>query len=112
LGYSVAQGFAGPGWRDIVDEAGFKTAPTSISVSPTGPIALTVAAGASKTSQLTVTGSNGINLTANCTYSSSAPAKVTVSSGGLLTGVSAGTGTTITVTYGSLTPVTVTANVT
>jgi hypothetical protein len=112
LGYSVAQGFAGPGWRDIVDEAGFKAAPTSISVTPSSPIALTVAAGASKTSQLVVTGNNGIDLTANATYSSSAPAKVTVSSGGLLTGVSAGTGTTITVTYGSLTAVTVTANVT
>lgn len=112
LGYSVAQGFAGPGWRDIVDEAGFRPAPTAITVSPAGPVALTVAAGVGKTSQLTVTGSNGIDLTANCLYSSSNPSRVTVSKGGLLTGISAGTGTTITITYGSLTPLTVTANVT
>ena len=109
LGYSVAQGFAGPGWRDIVDEAGFKTAPTSISVSPSSAT-VTAAAGAGHTSQLTVTGSNGLNLTANATYSSSAAAKATVSSAGLITGVSAGSAT-ITVAYGSLTPVTVSVTV-
>jgi hypothetical protein len=114
LGYSVAQGFAGPGWRDIVDEAGFKAAPTSISVTPASPIALTVAAGAGKTSQLVVTGNNGIDLTANCFYQVTGTGnRVTVSQGGLITaGSTAGTGTTVTVTYGSLTPVVVATNVT
>jgi len=114
LGYSVAQGFAGPGWRDIVDEAGFKAAPTSISVTPASPIALTVAAGASKTSQLVVTGSNGVNLTQNAVYTVTGTGnRVTVSSSGLITaGSTAGTGTTVTVTYGSLTPVVIATNVT
>jgi len=114
LGYSVAQGFAGPGWRDIVDEAGFRPAPTSISVSPAGPIAMTVAAGVGKTSQLTVTGSNGVNLTENATYTVTGTGnRVTVSSSGLITaGSTAGTGTTVTVSYGSLTPVVITTNVT
>jgi hypothetical protein len=110
LGYSVAQGFAGPGWADIVDEAGFKAAPTSITTNVT-TAAVTAAAGANKTKQLIVTGSNGIDLTANATYASSASARATVSSTGLITGVSAGTAT-VTVTYGSLTAVTVAVTVT
>lgn len=114
LGYSVAQGFAGPGWRDIVDEAGFKAAPTAITVTPASPIALTVASGASKTSQLVVTGNNGIDLTANCFYQVTGTGnRVTVSPSGLITaGATAGTGTTVTVTYGTLTPVVITTNVT
>ena len=109
LGYSVAQGFAGPGWRDIVDEAGFKAAPTAITVG-SATATVTAAAGASHTSQIVVTGSNGVNLTANATYASSATAKATVSSTGLITGVSAGSAT-VTVSYGSLTPVTVAVTV-
>lgn len=109
LGYSVAQGFAGPGWADIVDEAGFKDAPSAITTNVTSTT-VTAEAGANHTKQLIVTGSNGVNLTANATYVSSAPAKATVSSGGLITGVSAGSAT-VTVSYGGLTAVTVAVTV-
>jgi hypothetical protein len=108
LGYSVSQGFAGPGWRDIVDEAGFKTAPTSISVTPT---TATLSLAGTKTAQLTVTGNNGINLTANATYTSAQPSRFSVSSTGLITGLTSGAVANVTVSYGSLTPVTVAVTV-
>lgn len=89
LGYSVAQGFAGPGWRDLVSVAGFGTAPTSISAA-SATETVTASAGASHTKQLVVTGDNGLVYTADCTYSSATPAKATVSASGLVTGVSSG----------------------
>lgn len=101
LGYSVAQGFAGPGWRDVLHLSGFGAALTAIEASPE-TVTVTAATGASHTRQLTVVGDNGINYTSDVTYSSSLPAKATVSSTGLITGVSAGSAT-ITVSKGALT---------
>lgn len=117
-GYSVAQGFCGPGWTHLVSRAGFIAPPTALTVAAapgaTALTALTVASGATKTSQLKVTGSNGVNYTPLATFSSSAPTKASVSASGLVTGVGAGPAV-ITATYlpaGSDTPVTGTANVT
>lgn len=110
LGYSVAQGFAGPGWRSLVAQAGFVAEATSITLN-SSTASITAAAGATHTKQLVVTGSNGINLTANAYYSSTAPAKATVDQNGLITGVAAGSAN-ITVTYGSLTAVTCAVTVT
>jgi hypothetical protein len=100
LGYSVAQGFAGPGWRGLVSLTGFAPELTALSMATTS--ALTVAAGAGHTQQLTVLGDNGINYTPDAVFTSSAPTKATVSSSGLVTGVSAGT-SSVTATVGSLT---------
>lgn len=110
LGYSVAQGFAGPGWRDVLHLSGFGDALTAIEATPE-TVSVTVATGINHTKQLTVTGDNGINYTGDVTYTSSAPDKATVSSTGLITGVSAGSAT-ITAKKGALTDtvaVTVTA---
>lgn len=101
LGYSVAQGFAGPGWRDVLHLSGFGSALTAISATPE-TVSVTAATGATKTRQLLVTGDNGINYTGDVTYVSSLPAKATVSSTGLITGVSAGSAT-VTVSKGALT---------
>lgn len=101
VGYSVAQGFAGPGWRDIVATAGFGEALTALTITPGAPSA-TVATGAGHTVQLLVEGDNGINYTPDVKFTSSAPSKATVSASGLITGVSAGTAT-ITATKGALT---------
>lgn len=92
VGYSVAQGFAGPGWRDIVATAGFGTALTAIDATP-ATASLTVASGASHTVQLLVEGDNGINYTPDVTFTSSAPAIASVSASGLVTGVAAGSAT-------------------
>ncbi|SIL71879.1 Bacterial Ig-like domain (group 2) [Mycobacteroides abscessus subsp. abscessus] len=92
VGYSVAQGFAGPGWRTIVDKAGFAASLTTLTASPASP-ALTVAAGATHTVQLMVQGDNGINYTPDCKFLSSAPTKASVSATGLVTGVAAGAAT-------------------
>lgn len=108
LGFSVVQGWCGPGWRSLVHKTGFVTPPTDITVSP-GSVSVT-AGGAG--SQLSVTGSNGINYTPDCTFSSSAPSKATVSAQGVVTGVSAGSAT-VTATFGGVTPpLTATVNVT
>lgn len=101
VGYSVAQGFAGPGWRDIVSTAGFTSALTSINATP-ATASVTASVGASHTVQLLVEGNNGINYTPDVTFVSSAPDKATVSASGLVTGVAAGSAT-ITVTKGALT---------
>ncbi|OYN81777.1 Ig-like domain-containing protein [Mycolicibacterium sphagni] len=101
LGYSVAQGFAGPGWRDIVALAGFGRALTALTITP-GTGSVTAATGASHTVQLLVEGDNGINYTPDVKFTSSAPTKATVSASGLVTGVASGT-TTITATKGALT---------
>ncbi|MFC8531930.1 Ig-like domain-containing protein [Nocardia sp. NPDC057227] len=60
------------------------------------PGAATIAAAA--TQQLKVFDSNGFDVTASCTFTSSATSKATVNSSGLVTGVAAGT-STITATY-------------
>ncbi|AEF57195.1 major tail protein [Mycobacterium phage Crossroads] len=100
VGYSVAQGFAGPGWRDIVATAGFGRALTALTITPNAP-SVTVASGASHTAQLLVEGDNGINYTPDCTFVSSDPTKATVSTSGLVTGIAAGS-TTITAKKGAL----------
>lgn len=100
VGYSVAQGFAGPGWRDIVATAGFGRALTALSITPGTP-SVTVAAGASHTAQLLVEGDNGINYTPDVKFVSSDPTKATVSASGLVTGVATGS-TTITASKGAL----------
>lgn len=113
-GFSVAQGFCGPGWAHLVSRAGFAPAPTGITLAAaTGT--LTVAAGATK--QLKLTGSNGINYTSNATYSSANTAKATVDGNGLVSvpsGATAGT-VVITATYvpaGEESAITATATVT
>ena len=95
-GYSVAQGFAGPGWRDVVATAGFATTLTALDMTPAAP-SITVSAGAGHTVQMVVEGDNGINYTPDCVFVSSDPLKATVSSTGLVTGVATGS-TTITAT--------------
>lgn len=59
---------------------------------------VTAAAGANHTRQLKVVDSNGQDVTAASTFVSATPAKATVSAGGLVTGVAAGT-SVITATY-------------
>lgn len=100
LGYSVAQGFAGPGWRQLVGLTGFAPPLTAITMATTG--AVTAATGGSHTQQLVVTGDNGIQYTPDATFVSSAPTKATVSASGLITGVASGT-TSVTATLGTLT---------
>lgn len=99
-GYSVAQGFAGPGWRDIVALSGFSQSLTAINLTPSGP-SITAATGASHTVQLMVEGNNGINYTPDATFTTSAADKATVSGSGLVTGVAAGT-STVTAHLGAL----------
>lgn len=93
VGFSVLQGWCGPGWRQLVHKTGFVSVPTAIDATPA---TVTVASGAD--SQLTVTADNGVNVTPDARYSSSDVTKATVSSSGLVTGVAAGSAT-ITVTY-------------
>lgn len=97
VGFSVLQGWCGPGWQLLVDKTGFVAAPTAIAATP-DPVAVTVAAGASHTAQLSVLASNGINRTPSSTYVSADPTKAIVNSTGLVTGVAVGS-TTVTVTY-------------
>lgn len=111
LGFSVTQGWCGPGWRSLVHKTGFVAAPVSISAANASET-VTAAAGANKTKQLAITGSNGINYTPDCVYVSSAPSKATVSATGLVTGVAAGSAT-VTATYNGVSPaLTATVNVT
>lgn len=89
----------GPGWKRINElvDGGFTPVPTSITVAPASP-ALTVSAGAGHTQQLTVTDNNGVDRTAASVFASSAVSKATVSAGGLVTAVAAGT-SNVTATY-------------
>ena len=80
-------------------------AATGITLTP-APTTATAAAGAGHTRQLSVKDSNQLDRTATATYASSDVAKATVSSTGLVTGVSAGTAT-ITATYLGYTATTV-----
>lgn len=113
-GFSVAQGFCGPGWAHLVSRAGFAAAPTTATLAAASG-SLTVAAGGTK--QLKLTGSNGIDYTANASYVSGTPAKATVSSTGLVTvpqNATSGT-SVITATYvpsGSAQAITATATIT
>lgn len=94
LNYSVAQGFAGPGWRDMVHKAGFAAPPASISATP----ATTTLAAAAST-QLLVEGSNSINYTSDARYSvTTGPTFASVSQSGLITALATGSAV-VTVKY-------------
>lgn len=97
MGFSVLQGWCGPGWLRLVDKTGFITPPASIAVTGTNSLA------AAATSQLTVTGNNTINYTPLCTYVSATPSKATVDANGLVTAVATGS-SVITATYSGVTP--------
>lgn len=94
MGFTVLQGWCGPGWSLLVDKTGFVTPPTSIVATPA---TASLDAG-SPTQQITVMANNAINRTRQSTYTSSDPTKATVSSTGLVTRVAAGT-CTITAKY-------------
>lgn len=115
LGFSVAQGWCGPGWTHLVSRAGFVDAPTSLTVTASsGDTSVTAATGADHTAQLKAVGDNGINYTPLVSWSSSDPTKATVSSSGLVTGVAAGSAT-ITASYlpaGSASDINGTASIT
>lgn len=105
-GAYVAIGQAGSGNLEIARAAGFGVPVTEITVTPA---TVSVAVGA--TSTLTVADQDAEALTSGLTFTSSDPTKATVSAGGVVTGVAAGT-STITATYEGLTDtcvVTVTA---
>jgi len=113
LGFSVLQGWCGPGFVLLVDQAGFVAAPTAISATPATE-SLSVASQGATGVQLVITGSNGINYTPLCTFSSSAVADATVSAAGLVKPVAAGSAT-VTATYtppGATVPLTATVAVT
>lgn len=88
LGFSVLQGWCGPGWVQLVDQAGFVAVPTALTVTPATP-SLSVAA--HEPEQLTATGSNSVNYTPLVQWSSGTPATATVSSSGEVTAVATGT---------------------
>ena len=95
LGFSVAQGWCGPGWAHLVSRAGFTAAPSSLTISfATGADS----GAAASTAQLKVTGSNGINYTPLCRFESSDPTKAIVDQNGLVTRVATGS-STITARY-------------
>lgn len=110
--YSVAQGFAGPGWRDLVALAGFAPAPTALTATPS-TATVTVASGATHTAQLVLAADNGINYTPDAKFVSLDPTKASVSADGVITGVAAGsTSVTATVKPAGGTPLTATVAVT
>lgn len=98
LGFSVLQGWCGPGWRSLVSQTGFVAVPAAITSTPS-----TFSGAAAASQQLAISGDNGINYTPDCTFSSSAPTKATVSSTGLITNVATGS-SVITVTYNGVSP--------
>lgn len=115
-GFSVAQGFCGPGWAHLVSRAGFVAAPTgALTVSAAaGDLSITAASGLDHTVQLKVVGSNGVNYTPLASFTSATPAKATVSASGLVTGVASGS-SVISVSYlpaGAETALTGTATIT
>lgn len=97
LGFTVLQGWCGPGWLRLVDKTGFVKPVVSLAVTPGTPTITGTA-----TVQLVVTGDNGINYTPIATYTSASPTKATVDAAGLVHGVSAGSAV-ITAHYGGLT---------
>lgn len=90
-------GVAGAGFDAIAADAGFLSAPSSITVSPS---TATLVVG--EVLQLAVLDANGFDRTAECTWSSSAPLDATVSATGLVEAIDPGTAT-ITATLGALT---------
>lgn len=106
-GAYVAYGMAGAGAAAVNTEMGFNAA-TLVAVTP-ATASLSLAG--TTTSQLSVEDDLGNDVTASCTFSSSATGVATVSASGLVTAVAEGSAT-VTATYGSLTDtcaVTVTA---
>lgn len=113
LGFSVLQGWCGPGFLLLVDQAGFVAAPTAISATPPTD-SLSIATQSTTGVQLVITGSNGINYTPLCTFVSGTPADATVDSTGLVKPKAVGA-SVITVNYtppGAIVPLTCTVNVT
>ena len=95
------------GYQSVVDPVdGFvracKIHLNATSVVVGGTAAVTAAAGAGHTSQLTATTNYTTDVSATATWASSVPAKATISSTGLVTGVAAGT-TNITATIDGVT---------
>lgn len=91
------------GYQSVVDPVdGFvrsvKIRLDSTSTTVSGTATVTAASGAGHTSQLTAVTSWGEDVTSSATWVSSAPAKATVSSSGLVTGVAAGS-TNITASF-------------
>jgi hypothetical protein len=93
-GFSVAQGFCGPGWNHLASRAGFGTAVTAltatISTTQGGPVFAanltgTAAALAGTYRNMKVVGQNGINYTVNCSYGSSNTGKAIVDTNGKIT---------------------------
>ncbi|MBF6411035.1 phage tail tube protein [Nocardia farcinica] len=97
LGYATRISYAGPGWKPLASDAGFRAPATSITVHPS-----TADLVDGEMLQLTVIDNHGVNRTADCTFDSSAPTDATVSATGLVTAVDTGTAT-ITATLGALT---------
>lgn len=127
-GFSVAQGFTGPGWAALTHRAGFAAAPTAITaqISTTDggatfasgwSLTASSVAAASLKRQAKVVGNNNINYTNAANYTSSNTAKATVDTNGVITvpqGATAGTAT-ITATwlpYGATVALTSTQTVT
>ena len=127
-GFSVAQGFCGPGWNHLAARAGFGTAVTALTATISTTQANTVPTYASHLTgtaaslagtyrNMKVVGQNGIDYTLNASYSSSLTSKATVDTNGKISipvGATAGTAT-ITATYlpaGATTPLTATQTVT
>lgn len=99
VGLPVIFGICGQGWVDLnaTNNTGLLPAITGITVTPS-TASVTAATGASHTKQLTVKDSNSEDRTTQATYTSSDQTVATVSSGGLITGVTAGSAT-VTATY-------------
>lgn len=101
VGVPVIFGMCGAGLPDLAaatTDGSIYPAATGITVTPGPSTTATVAAGASHTRQLLVKDNNGVDRTATATYVSDTPAKATVSTTGLITGVSAGSAN-VTITY-------------
>ncbi|NEW33843.1 Ig-like domain-containing protein [Nocardia cyriacigeorgica] len=90
-------GVAGAGFDAIALDAGFATAPSSITVNPA-----TASLAVGELIQLTVIDSNGVNRTGDCTFESANTAVATVSASGLVTGVAAGGPASVTAELGAL----------
>lgn len=103
-------GVAGLGNIALAKDAGF-TQVTSITVSPSTK---TLTHSPVQTQQLTVTDSNGLDVTAWCSFSSGTPADATVSAGGFVTAVATGSSviTASYTPYGATTALTGTCTVT
>jgi len=93
-GFSVAQGFSGPGWTHLVARAGFGTAVTALTATVAttqlntapGVYAANLSGLASALAgtyrDMKVVGQNGYNYTVNCSYGSSNTGKATVDTNG------------------------------